>query len=123
MAVFKGLASPLIGNTRLLQDVELVKRDLLNHFYTRKGEKAMHQEYGFIGWDYLFELQNPNIRSILEEDSRRIIQTDPRVKEKSITIQKTKNGYNIIIELYFVILDTVDTLYLEFNQEMMDMRG
>ncbi|AUS03007.1 hypothetical protein NVP2275O_426 [Vibrio phage 2.275.O._10N.286.54.E11] len=123
MAVFRGFASPAIGNTVTLQDVDLVKRDLLNHFYTRKGEKAMNQDYGFIGWDLLFELERPNTQSLLETDTRRIIQTDPRVEEVSITIELVPNGYNIVVRLNFLVLDTVDELYISFNQNMIDMQS
>lgn len=120
MTVFKGFASPNRGNTQVLYDVEIVKRDLINHFNTRKGEKPMNQEYGFIGWDLLFELDTIGTKGLLESDARRIIQTDPRVEERRITVQQIENGYNILIELHFVVLDTVDQLYMQFIQDAAD---
>lgn len=119
-AVFKGFSSPTTGNTQVLTDVNLVKKDLINHFYTRKGEKPMNQEYGFIGHDLIFELDLPGTQSKLETDARRIIETDPRVTEVSIDVQVVSYGYNVVIELYFNVLDLVDTLYLTFDQSRSD---
>ena len=46
MAVtFKGFASPIVGKTQVLYDVELVKKDLINHFNTKKGERVMDVDY------------------------------------------------------------------------------
>ena len=36
---YKGFSSAAIKNNFKLYDMELVKQDLLNHFYIRKGEK------------------------------------------------------------------------------------
>ena len=114
MAVFKGFSSPLIGNTQVLQDKELIKQDLLNHFNTFKGEKPMNQEYGFIGHDLVFELDRPRTRTKIEADAKRIISLDPRVVLKNISITYESNGYTIAIDLYFNVLDEVDTLYYSY---------
>ena len=37
-----------------LTDIDLVKRDLLNHFSIRKGEKLMTPNFGSIIWNMLF---------------------------------------------------------------------
>ena len=117
MATFIGFGSPLIGNTKVLFDNELVKRDLINHFYTRKRERVMDVEYGFLGWDLLFELDKPSLKYDLEEDARRVVRSDPRVSERTITIDLVPNGYNINIDLYFLQTQTADTLYLKFTQQ------
>lgn len=119
MATFVGFGSYQTGNAVLLQDNELIKKDLLNHFMTRKGERVMNMEYGFIGWDLIFELKKPGTKSKLESDARRIIQTDPRVKERSIEIIEQQNGYTVKIELYFIQSTTVDTLEVAFKNQLM----
>lgn len=117
MAVtFVGFGSPVVGRTKKLYDVDLIKRDLLNHFYTRKGERVMDAEYGFIGWDLIFELDVAGVPEALESDARRIIQMDPRVAEQSITVTKIEYGYILDIELYFVQLETTDQLSIVFDQ-------
>lgn len=115
MSTFKGFHSPLKGNTKTLQDIELVKQDLLNHFYTRKGERPMDQDYGFIGWDLIFELQRTSTRTVIENDVRRIIQLEPRVKEISINVEPVQYGFHVTVNLFFVVLETTDVLYMEFD--------
>jgi phage baseplate assembly protein W len=46
-----------IGQTKKyrLTDLELIKRDLLNHFAIRKGEKLMDPNFGSIIWNMIFE--------------------------------------------------------------------
>ncbi len=55
MATFIGYSSVdrKFGNFTL-KDVELAKRDLLNHFYTRKGERLGEPEFGSIIQDMVF---------------------------------------------------------------------
>jgi len=37
-----------------LTDVELVKRDLINHFSIKKGQKLMNPDFGSIIWNMLY---------------------------------------------------------------------
>ena len=116
MAVFAGFYSPPTGNTIVLYDVDLVKQDLLNQFNTHKGERVMNTDYGFIGWDLLFELDNPNVPSQLQQDAIRIIGMDPRVSLISIDVQNIDYGYVISIDLQFLVLNTVDQLIVVLDQ-------
>ena len=43
-----------------LYDFELIKQDLLNHFYIRQGERLMNPEFGTVIWDLLFEPMTPD---------------------------------------------------------------
>lgn len=117
MAVtFKGFSSPVVGLTQVLYDEDLVKQDLLNHFNTRKGERAFDADFGFIGWDLVFELDQPSVKQALDEDARRIVSLDPRVSLNTLTVQNTEYGYMISINLYFVQLDSVDDLIIVFDR-------
>src|SRR6478609_482728 len=117
MAVtFKGFSSPVVCLTRVLYDEELVKQDLLNHFNTRKGERAFDAEYGFIGWDLVFELDQPSVKQALDDDARRIVSQDPRVELQYLQVQNTEYGYIINISLYYVQLETVEELRIVFDR-------
>lgn len=117
MAVtFKGFASPVVGLTKVLYDEELVKRDLLNHFNTRKGERAFDAEYGFIGWDLVFELDQPSVKQALDDDARRIVSQDPRVDLQYLEVQNTEYGYIINISLYYVQLESEEDLKIVFDR-------
>lgn len=117
MAVtFKGFSSPVVGLTRVLYDEELVKQDLLNHFNTRKGERAFDAEYGFIGWDLVFELDQPSVKQALDDDARRIVSQDPRVELQYLQVQNTEYGYIINISLYYVQLESEEELKIVFDR-------
>lgn len=114
--IYKGFASPIVGRTEVLYDVELVKRDLLNNFNTRKGERVMDAEYGFIGWDLLFDLDVYSNKQLLEADARRIVASDPRVSLQFIEVLSTDRGFRVNILLYYVELDTEEILAIEFDR-------
>lgn len=114
---FIGFHSPETGKTKVLYDVELVKQDLLNCFNTKKGERVMFADYGFIGWDLLFELDRPDIKQILESDARRIIDNEPRVQLLSIDVQNITKGYQIVITLNFVYLEKIDDLLIKLTSD------
>lgn len=115
--IYKGFASPQVGRTEVLYDVELVKRDLLNHFNTRKGERAMDAQYGFVGWDLLFELDIYSNKNLLEADARRIVAGDPRVSLQYVEVLSTDRGFRVNLSLYYVELDTEETLFIQFDRE------
>lgn len=114
-SVFVGFGTNYTGPTQILTDIELVKRDLMNQFNTMKGERLLDINYGFIGNTLIFEIMSDDIRTKLEDDTRRIIQSDPRVKEQSITITELENGYNIKVLLYFYTSETTDMLSMYFQ--------
>lgn len=113
--IFKGFASPVVGKTEVLYDIDIVRQDLLNHFNTRKGERVMDVEYGFIGWDLLFEIDRPGNSQLLEADVRRIVALDPRLQLLSVTVSSVEYGYRIDLSLYYVHLETVEDLELVFD--------
>lgn len=114
--IYKGFASPVVGHTEVLYDEALIKRDLLNHFNTRKGERAMDAEYGFIGWDLIFELDIYSNKQLLEADARRIVATDPRVSLQYLEVLSTDRGFRLNIFLLYVELDTEEILAIEFDR-------
>jgi phage baseplate assembly protein W len=113
--IFKGFSSPVVGKTAVLYDVDIVRQDLLNHFNTRKGERVMDVEYGFIGWDLLFEIDRPGNSQLLEADVRRIVALDPRLQLLSVTVSSVEYGYRIDLSLYYVQLESVEDLELVFD--------
>lgn len=61
-------------------DVELVKLDLLNHIFTRRGDRVMMPSFGTRIPDLAFEPLDEITLQILEEDLRFVFNFDPRVK-------------------------------------------
>ena len=100
-----------------LEDTELVKRDILNHFQTKRGERVMNPQFGSQIWEFTFEQMTTELRDAILEDARRIIDSDPRVVAKDITVTEYQHGYQIEMDLYFVNQDLAEPMYIQFNQE------
>ena len=85
--LFKGFSTvDKVRAPYTLTDADLVKRDLLNHFYTRIGERIMRPTFGSVIWDYLMEPEDPETQEIIKEDIERIVKTDPRVQLEDINL-------------------------------------
>ena len=100
-----------------LTDIELVKRDLLNEFYTRKGERVMRPNFGSIIWDLLMNPEDTFTVDEIREDIERIIAKEDRVELIDVSIFTADHSVRAEVELNYVILNSRDTLYLEFTTE------
>lgn len=100
-----------------LTDIELVKRDLLNEFYTRKGERLMRPNFGSIIWDLLMNPEDTFTVDEIREDIERIIAKEDRVELIDVSIFTADHSVRAEVELNYVILNSKDTLYLEFTTE------
>ncbi len=117
MAFFKGFSTIGLENKWKLEDTELIKRDLLNHFQTRRGERLNNPEFGSRIWEFTFEGMTDELREAILADVQNIIESDPRVVAKDITIQQFQNGFQIEMDLYFVNEDVSESMFVQFNQE------
>jgi phage baseplate assembly protein W len=100
-----------------LTDLELIKRDLLNHFAIRKGEKLMNSEFGSIIWNILFEPLTADVKALIVEDIQRVVTYDPRVRVDNILVDQFDYGLQIQVELTFLPDNLSDVLALQFNRE------
>jgi phage baseplate assembly protein W len=101
-----------------LTDLDLIKRDLLNHFALRKGEKLMNSEFGSIIWNVLFEPLTADVRALIVEDIQRVASYDPRVRVDNILVDQFDYGLQIQLELTFLPDNLSDVLSLQFNKEL-----
>jgi len=121
MAFFKGFSTIGLENKWKLEDTELVKRDIMNHFQTRRGERLNNLEFGSRIWEYTFEQMTDELREAIAADVQNIIDFDPRVVAKDITIQQFQNGFQIQMDLYFVNSNVSEAMYVQFNQQSQTM--
>lgn len=121
MALYNGFST--IGNSSRwkLSDTELVKRDILNQFQTRKGERIHQPNFGSEIWDLTFEQMGDNLRETILADAKRIIDSDPRVVSNNVTVASYKNGFQIEMDLYFVSQDKSENLFVQFNNRAQTM--
>lgn len=95
-------------------DITIVETDLLNHLYTRKGERVMMPEFGTRIPTLVFEPLDAVTLSILEEDILAVVAYDPRVKLVSLRILPDYDRSSVVAVLI--------VLYIELNlQFQMDL--
>lgn len=120
MRRFKGFSTvgKQFGNTKLY-DVDLVKRDLLNELYTRKGERLMSPGYGSIIWDLLFDPLYDETAQRIKDDCMRIVSKDPRLELLDITVNENIDLQTILVTLVlrYVPTSTVTELVAEFSRQ------
>ncbi len=114
---YRGFSSRETSRNFKLFDYELVKQDIINHFYIRKGEKLENPQFGTIIWDTLFENFTPEIKKAIADNVEEIINFDERVKVNSVTVDSTDQGIRIEAELVYLPINFTDTLQLTFDRE------
>lgn len=114
---YRGFSSKEVKKNYKLYDFELVKQDIINHFYIRKGEKLENPKFGTIIWDILFENFTQDVKDAIAKDVQDIINYDKRVKVNSVTVDSTQQGIRIEAELVYLPLNLTDTLRLDFDRK------
>jgi phage baseplate assembly protein W len=101
-------------------DVEIVKRDLMNHIFTRLGERVDLPTFGTRIQDMLMEPMDENTLDILLTDVNAVIDYDPRVelqRDVTMTVDYDNHAVSFKALLFYVELNLTDTLdvHLEFD--------
>ena len=113
---YKGFSSTEATKNFKLYDINLVKQDLINHFYIRKGEKLENPEFGTVIWDMLFEPFTPDVKEIIAKDVEAIINYDPRFAVTEINIDSTDQGMRIQADLVYVPFNITERMTLNFDK-------
>jgi len=106
-----------MGSTRLT-DFDLVKRDLLNHFNIRKGEKLGNPSFGTIIWDTIFEPFTSDVENAIIDDVKRIVAYDPRTTVTNVVITEYEFGLQVEIELIYAHTNLTSQLSLNFDKAL-----
>lgn len=101
-------------------DYDLVKRDLLNTLYTKRGERVMRPNYGTNIHEYLFEPYDNVIRQNIIDEVVSVIESEPRVSLISIDIEDTERGIKIRVGLNYILDMTPMQLYANFTRNNRD---
>jgi phage baseplate assembly protein W len=118
MATYDGFST--VGRSSLdtkLHDVELVKQDLRNHFFTRLGEVRGDPRFGCIIWDMLAEPFDDRTEDAVVAEVERIIGSDPRVRVLSLDVQASREKQSIAVaaELLYVEIGRQDLFSFTFE--------
>lgn len=119
--LYKGYSSfefEASGTFKLL-DIELVKLDLLNHIFTRKGERVHLPRFGTSIPDLVFEPLDEETLDTIESELRFVFNYDPRVELLDLTITEGADGNSVTAaaRLLYIELDTEDLMNLNIQFE------
>ncbi len=116
MVMYKGF-STVSGNFRSnkLTDSELIKQDLINHFAIRKGEKVGNPEFGSSIMDLVHEPLTVEVKDMLLEEIKDVINSDPRVSVQELIVDEYLHGLQAQGELLYVQTNQVEKIQLKFN--------
>ena len=114
---YKGFSTVAGVKSNQLYDLDLIKQDLINHFYTRKGERVMEPDFGSVIWDMLYEPLDETNKEIIVDDCKNIIISDPRVDLKDIYLTESENGLRVDIGINVKPFDQSAQMLLEFERE------
>jgi len=114
---YKGFSSKETNNSFRLNDIDLVKQDIINHFYIRKGEKLMNPEFGTVIWDLLFEPFTEEVKKLITDDVEAIINYDPRIAINGVIIDSTDMGIRIQADITYLPFNINERMAFDFDRE------
>jgi phage baseplate assembly protein W len=113
---YKGFSSSETKKNFKLYDIDLVKQDLINHFYIRKGEKLENPEFGTIIWDMLFEQFTEDVKNMIAKDVEDIINYDPRIAVNEVQIDSTDQGIRIQADVTYIPFNINERMNFNFDK-------
>ena len=113
---YKGFSSKEYSRNFKLYDIDLVKQDLINHFYIRKGEKLENPDFGTIIWDMLFEQFTEDVKTLIAKDVETIINYDPRIAVNEVLIDSTDQGIRIQADITYIPFNVNERMTFEFDK-------
>lgn len=116
MFTYKGFSSKETGKNFKLYDIDLVKQDLINHFYIRKGEKLENPAFGTVIWDMLFEQFTEDVKNIIAKDVEDIINFDPRIAVNEVQIDSTDQGIRIQADIVYIPFNVNERMTFNFDK-------
>jgi phage baseplate assembly protein W len=104
------------SNNFSVYDYALIKQDIINHFHIRQGELVENPTFGTIIWDVIFEPFTEQLKQLIVDDVRYIINYDPRVNAREVVV--TQSDYGLIIDctLEYLTYNIVEKLQLRFDE-------
>jgi len=117
VAVYKGVSTVNnnFGSIKLT-DTDLIKRDLLNHFAIRKGEKLMNAEFGTSLRDLIMDPLTEETKAVIVQEVDTVIKNDPRVRSEGVTIDEYEGGLQIEMIIRYVLTNQVENLMVKFDK-------
>lgn len=96
--IYRGFSTVGRNSIFRINNLELIKQDLINHFNIRKGEKLMNSNFGTEIWNFLYEPLTEEVKSAIIADVNQVVSYDPRIAVTNVTITEYEQG--LMIELF-----------------------
>lgn len=96
----------------ILKNVNLIKQDLINNIYTRKGERVMMTQYGTRIPDLVFEPLDDASLFIVQQDITTVFENDPRVQLINLSVIPLYDQSTIMV------FADVFYMYLNFSGQL-----
>jgi phage baseplate assembly protein W len=113
---YRGFSSKSTKDNFKLNDIDLVKQDIINHFYIRRGEKLQNPEFGTVIWDLLFEQFTPSVKNLITKDVERVINFDPRIRVNAVSVDSTAQGIRIEVEMTYIPFNITERMRFNFDK-------
>lgn len=118
MATFIGMSTvDTVRAPYVLTDDDLIKRDLLNEFNTKRGERVMRPNFGSIIWEILMDPDSETLEKQVDEDIAKIIDRDPRVSLLRVNTVVAEHTLRSEVIVQYVASTNQDTLYLNYTRD------
>lgn len=100
-----------------LRDIELVKMDLLNHIFTKRGERVMMPTFGTVIPEMAFEPLDETTIDIVRSEVERVLDFDPRVNTLQIEVLPDYDNSSLYVgaQVLYIELNIVDNLELNIQ--------
>jgi phage baseplate assembly protein W len=119
MATFKGFTTlDRVKAPFTITDQDLIKRDLLNEFYTKKGERVMRPNFGSIIWDLLMDPSDDKLVNAVTQDIRKIVSKETRVELVDLTVYVADHAISADVLLKYLPFNNAESLYLIFEKQI-----
>lgn len=108
---YVGFSSLEFQNSKnfILRDINIIKQDLLNNIFTRRGERVMMYEYGTRIPDLISEPLDDTSLFIIEQDLATVFDNDPRVTLLELNVVPLYDQGTVMV------FSTVSYTYLNFT--------
>ena len=123
MALYNGFTTKFYGKCDgsnvnsgfALNNLNLIKQDLLNNLFTQRGERVMQPTFGTIIPQLLFEPLDETTVSSVEDEIVRIVQSDPRISLLNLIITPDYDNSKITVDLLLQYVELNVVAGMNFN--------
>lgn len=117
--IYKGFSTKKYQHDKnfVMTDIDLVKEDLINHIFTRKGERLKMANFGTSIPDWTFEPLTEDLVDKVYEELRTVFTYDPRVElvDMAIVPLYEESAVVALVDLNYIELREKDRLSLRIE--------